>query len=624
MKPSRTEKKQGPSVDGRDLVAQVPSRRVSGEKEEKPGQRKRRQETGGDAEAQDGFRALKNDAAAPVNDRREPQDVGDAIKKNQAEKDAETLDAAAKRGFLHRKGKGPMNFLQKAKPHLPFLVLMLGYVVFNLMTLTKFPRVFSDEGYLTNFVALLKSDGFPIITRPLSDSGPLQNLKNFPLSGFLFFASFLPLTSCFGFGLFAVRLQPFLFSLVALLLAHRLGSLLFGDRPKALLACFCLALAPQFLSAAHLVRQEPMMVSCLLGVFVLALEGVARKKAAPIYLSALLSSLAVSVHPNGVIAPLVLIVFLFARRKELPSSLGRLLPGIVLSGLAGGLVVFFLDYLPYRKYFWDAFNSPQVAPLTHRSFSVPLPTLIREHVAGIWSYFWDQAYHRFAPYLLFDLAAVAGAVFLPSRPHRILLTAIGLIHLCLIPLRPSPFYLAYLAPFYSLLGASVLTDLFRGRAVSRLIPKPALAAAVVVFLAGYSLNAVLTAWMFRKYDHARLAPELSAVLSPDARAFVSPHLFFLLPPKNAEERALRADYYRLLATHDLKTITTALRLNYVVVDPFSRPWIDPKGAENLARENGRFLENECRRVLSVYDVLDPSAARSDKEGEISVYECGAS
>lgn len=189
------------------------------------------------------------------------------------------------------------------KYHWRFLVLLGVYILFNLLTLTKYPKVHPDEGLLSSFAYFLNQNGLPIIHPNVSHHGYFKDLYFFPLSGILFYGSLALIGQALDFGLFAMRLQPLIFSIISIYLLYRIALLIFKDQDKADLTAFLLAASSQFLITAHMVRQESMFIACLLAIFFFLLLGFTQTRELYLLITAFLAGISVCIHPNGIFLP---------------------------------------------------------------------------------------------------------------------------------------------------------------------------------------------------------------------------------------------------------------------------------------------------------------------------------
>jgi hypothetical protein len=494
------------------------------------------------------------------------------------------------------------------KRHLPFLVLLSFYVLFNLWTLTKYPRVHDDEGILSNFGYQLAKGGLPIVDPSQSNHGYLAGITVVPLSGILFYGSLAVLGHLWGFGLFVMRLQPLFFSVVSVALTYAIGLRCFGDRNKALLAAFFLAASTKFFVAAHMVRQESMWVAAFLGIFLLFLTGFAKRKKHYLFIAAALSGAAVCVHPNGIFMPLLLGVLVLARRRDWRGDVVSLLLPMSLFTLLGGLLFIFCDYLPARQYYWGFFHSPLLHGFTHRYEDVFSPwRVVTDFSKSLWNDFWEASYRRNLFYLFLDAAALIGGFAFRKKENSLFLLTILLLAVMLLPLHINAFYYVYFVPFFSLLLASVMKD-----AWDRRLPLARPASILALFLA--LLYPLATAWMFRGYDFGRVSSEVAS-RAESGNVLGSHAFFFAMPPERLFSRYILIDY-------ELRKLMSEVPLRYFILDRFTAPYVDAHdSAEPFASVNAKFLAEECRESLSLNDYQPRSRNPKDDSNRIVLFDC---
>src|SRR3989338_919526 len=114
------------------------------------------------------------------------------------------------------------------------------YIIFNLISLTKFPNVHPDEGFFSNMAYLLMKNGVPLIDPNISNHGYFKGVTFISIIGVLFQAPLALVGYFVGFGLYSQRLVSLFFSCCALLFTYHISILLFKDSRKALLGTFFL------------------------------------------------------------------------------------------------------------------------------------------------------------------------------------------------------------------------------------------------------------------------------------------------------------------------------------------------------------------------------------------------
>ncbi len=281
--------------------------------------------------------------------------------------------------------------LRRAMPALLLAAVFLGV---NLLFLTRYPFVHSDESWLTGLTRNMMERGSISVTEPFFDL-----VERHPHAiKLLFHLLQMPFISLFGYGAFSVRLLSLLSGTAGLLLFWRAASLMEPDSQWLPLgAALVLAVDPQFIAASHLARQEILLCGVLLLCLPILLKPreLSRRDAV---LLGLISGLSAGLHPNGLLAAALCGCGLLVRAllyREV--SLRRLLLYAGVTGAAAGLFVaislwmnphFFSDYFG-----WGAREFGLDEPVSGKLAELP--------------YFFSKLWHR-----------VSGTYFVPElRPQ---------------------------------------------------------------------------------------------------------------------------------------------------------------------------------------------------------------
>ena len=193
-------------------------------------------------------------------------------------------------------------------------LFVLAYFCVNLLFLTRYPLVHSDESWLGGLTRNMMASGWPGVTEPFFDLKP-----RYPHAiKILFHLMQMPLIALFGYGIFPLRLLSLLAGCAALLMAYRCSrrTASFG---VSMAVMAMMSVNAQFLTAAHTARQE-----ILLLLMLLIMLDVLLASRNPITLSTalrlgLLSGLSVGLHPNSFLLALGCgssILLLMAARRQ--------------------------------------------------------------------------------------------------------------------------------------------------------------------------------------------------------------------------------------------------------------------------------------------------------------------
>lgn len=184
------------------------------------------------------------------------------------------------------------------KKYFPLIYIFIWFSL-NLLILTSFPFVHTDEAWLSGLSRTMMAERSPAATEDFFDlyeRNP-HGLKT------LFHTLQISFISLGGYSLASVRLLSLLAGAICLFLFHRLVFLRLSFKGKeyaALGAMIWLSMDVQFVYISHLARQEIFMVLILTGVLnILLTEGI-RTPVRGIAAGAVLG-LSAGVHPNGFI-----------------------------------------------------------------------------------------------------------------------------------------------------------------------------------------------------------------------------------------------------------------------------------------------------------------------------------
>jgi hypothetical protein len=227
-----------------------------------------------------------------------------------------------------------------------FLFWLLLWGIANLLTLSRFPYVHSDEVWLAGLSNAIRDAGTLRITEPFFDLFPRQP----HLLKALYHLLQAPLLALPGPAIFWARLPSLLAATGTLIVIRRLLIRSRGEGLFPLLVAVALSLHPQFLYAAHFGRQESLLLLALASALLLYEKTV---NTAWFALTPLLIGVSALLHPNAFLLAAILgarLLFAVLGRRVRPGQmfvfLGVLLPAALL--LAGGSLLlnpaFLTDY----------------------------------------------------------------------------------------------------------------------------------------------------------------------------------------------------------------------------------------------------------------------------------------
>lgn len=233
------------------------------------------------------------------------------------------------------------------------LLSILLYITANMIILTRFPFVHSDETWLSGLSRNILETGNYAVTEPFFDLYPRHPhaIKS------LFHSIQIIFIKCFGYDIFTVRLASFLFGLLTLLWFYKLCRYIFDSKNLACIATLFLALDVQFIYASHFARQEIILLFVLIFSLHYFVTRLVKIKVVHHFVLGIMIGLSIGLHPNSFIISLpfvCLYLFHIIFTKKLKVS-GLLIYTATAACLACGYIAlslsfdanFFENYLHY-------------------------------------------------------------------------------------------------------------------------------------------------------------------------------------------------------------------------------------------------------------------------------------
>jgi len=247
--------------------------------------------------------------------------------------------------------------IRKSYKKLSIFVVTVLYFLINLMYLTRYPFVHSDESWLSGLSRNIFEERSYGVTETFFDLYPRypHAIKS------IFHTVQIIFIKIFGYKIFSVRLVSLIFALATLYYFYRLCKTLFKSKKLAFLATTFLSIDIQFIYASHFARQEIV----LLFVLVLALNHYFKNMEThrlknDLIIGALIG-LSIGIHPNSFIIFLpFLFIYLYqvfiTKKLKLKNFayFGLTITGFALIFIAISLSFnsnFFHDYLAYGEQF---------------------------------------------------------------------------------------------------------------------------------------------------------------------------------------------------------------------------------------------------------------------------------
>lgn len=175
------------------------------------------------------------------------------------------------------------------------------YVSISLLFLTSFPRMHSDESWLSGLTRTMMSQGLNT-TEYFFDALPRypHAIKS------IFHILQMPFILVFGYNLFAVRLMSLVFATIALFFFYKLLKHITKSSVIALIGTIILSIDIQFVYSSHFARQESIIVAFLIfGIYYVVLRSDNWSIKNDIVM-AIIIGLSIGIHPNSFIVALTM------------------------------------------------------------------------------------------------------------------------------------------------------------------------------------------------------------------------------------------------------------------------------------------------------------------------------
>ena len=225
--------------------------------------------------------------------------------------------------------------MKKRQGIIIFIYLGVWFVL-NLLFLSKFPFMHSDESWLSGLSRAMMSGG-PGVTEPFFDL-----LPRYPHAiKILFHAVQMPFIAVFGYNLFAVRLVSLVFGTAALYVFYRLCRVLFKGEVKALIMTAVLSCDVQFIYASHMARQEIIITFGLLLALYYVISRIDGWTYKNDIMTGVLIGVFIGVHPNSLMiafaAGLLYVYYVASGRLKIRNLLTLALVVAAFAGLFVGI-----------------------------------------------------------------------------------------------------------------------------------------------------------------------------------------------------------------------------------------------------------------------------------------------
>ena len=219
------------------------------------------------------------------------------------------------------------------------LAFLLGFLavwfVLNLVFLTRYPLVHSDEAWLSGLTRNMLAGGSPAVTEPFFDLKP-----RYPHAiKILFHLLQMPLILIFGYTVFAVRLLSLLAGVAALYLVFRCARAVASFR-LSLGVTVLVSVCGPFIDASHTARQEILLLVMQLLLLLPLMQSGGRITGRLAARLGLITGLSAGLHPNAFLLAMgggvALMLMMLANRRF------RLGPWLLYVAVTGGVALVFV------------------------------------------------------------------------------------------------------------------------------------------------------------------------------------------------------------------------------------------------------------------------------------------
>ncbi|HMA59185.1 MAG TPA: glycosyltransferase family 39 protein [Halanaerobiales bacterium] len=184
-------------------------------------------------------------------------------------------------------------------------VILIIYFLANLLFLTSFPFVHSDEAWLAGLSRTILKEGTYDVTEPFFDLYP----RSPHAIRVIFHSIQVGFLKIFGYEIFTFRLISLIFGTISLFFFYRITFILTKSKKLSYLTTILLAVDIQFIYTSHLARQEIILVSIfLMALYYFLTKVIQDKYYSSNFLLGLIISISIGIHPNSFIT---FIPFLF-------------------------------------------------------------------------------------------------------------------------------------------------------------------------------------------------------------------------------------------------------------------------------------------------------------------------
>lgn len=174
------------------------------------------------------------------------------------------------------------------------LILLMSYFIYNLITLSAYPYIHSDESWLSGLSRTVLDKGSFSVSEPFFDLYPraIHGLR------VVFVSIQMSFIKLFTYSIFSLRLISLIFATLTLILIYIYYRSNKNDKYNLLLFLTILGFNIQFIHTAHIARQEAIIMFAMIASYILTIK--LKSKYRSIIIASIIG-LSIGVHPNSFI-----------------------------------------------------------------------------------------------------------------------------------------------------------------------------------------------------------------------------------------------------------------------------------------------------------------------------------
>jgi len=340
-------------------------------------------------------------------------------------------------------------------------IYLAFYLLLNILFLTKFPFMHSDETWLSGLSRAMMTEGLGT-TEPFFDL-----LERYPHAiKSIFHVMQMPLIKIFGYNLFAVRFLSLIFGIFTLIFFNKLLKKILGSETKAFILTILLSLDIQFIYSSHFARQDIIIAFLIVLVLYYIIKNEEDWSFRKDIFTGIIIGLSIGIHPNSLMVAFaaggLYLYYIVEKRFRIRNLLFLILTVSVFAGIFIAISysfndTFFSDYLKYgsdlgvKNAFFEKFEA--------------LPKYFQKLYLGI-----------------------TGTYYIPNMKFQLILFGFGIVASIIYAFKNRE-VLKFLLPILGILAAFVLIGRYSQPSVILLLP-------VMYLLIFYMLSKLLKKRIF--------------------------------------------------------------------------------------------------------------------------------